>query len=111
MPLSGWNTGALVLTLYAYLLRDWANLQLAFALTSLGLVLFWFALPESPRWLLQKAEFDKAETVLRLIARRNGIGREKLDGETEFGLHFEVLKEKIMADIQKEKETEDGEKG
>jgi OCT family organic cation transporter-like MFS transporter 4/5 len=43
----------------AYFIRDWSNLQLAFAVSSLALVSIYFLVPESPRWLLSKGRFKQ----------------------------------------------------
>ena len=39
---SGWNIGSMLMTLLAFLRRDWSNLQLAFALISLLLASYYF---------------------------------------------------------------------
>ena len=44
----GWNIGSLLMTLLAYNIRNWQNLQLSFASISLVLVSFFFLVPESP---------------------------------------------------------------
>jgi hypothetical protein len=38
----GWNIGAMLMTLLAFWLRDWSNLQLSFSVISLGLVSIFF---------------------------------------------------------------------
>ena len=44
-----WNIGSLLMTMMAYFIRDWAHLQLSFAVLSLFLVSYFFCVPESPR--------------------------------------------------------------
>ncbi|KAG6449647.1 hypothetical protein O3G_MSEX006158 [Manduca sexta] len=53
-------TGMCLLSLLAYALRDWFHLY------------YWF-LPESPRWLVGRGRIAEAEKVLRNLARKNGI--------------------------------------
>jgi hypothetical protein len=45
----GWNAGCILMVALAYFIRDWSNLQLAFAIASLALVTIYFLVPESPR--------------------------------------------------------------
>ena len=47
------------MVLLAYLIRDWSQLQLSFAISSLGLVSIYFLVPESPRWLLSQGHFEQ----------------------------------------------------
>ena len=91
----GWNIGSMLMTLSAFALRSWHWMQLANAVFSLLLVLyyvlvpgwlldmccsFWFnllnpqcLLPESPRWLLENGRPEDARSVYLKIARRNGV--------------------------------------
>ena len=39
---AGWNIGSMLMTLLAFLLRDWSNLQLVFAVISLLLASYYF---------------------------------------------------------------------
>jgi len=68
-----WNIGGLVLSLLGFLLRDWRDLQLSFALFSLLLFLYVPFLPESPRWLVWKARTSEALDVLVSIAHVNRV--------------------------------------
>lgn len=86
----GWNIGSIIMTLMAYFIRDWQHLQLTFAVTSLFLVSYFFAVPESPRWLLSKGKSEKAKEILLQLAKRNGI---KLD-QQDFQKNFDVLQRK-----------------
>ncbi|KAL5264934.1 hypothetical protein ACHWQZ_G005880 [Mnemiopsis leidyi] len=51
--------------------RSWNYLHLASTITLLTGILVFFAIPESPRWLLSKGNVEGAENVLKAIARRN----------------------------------------
>ncbi|GFO38187.1 organic cation transporter protein [Plakobranchus ocellatus] len=68
----GWVLGMLVLLLLAYLFRDWRHLQLAlsFPLIPIAIGYFWL-IPESPRWLLNKGRYSEAQAILTKIAKVN----------------------------------------
>lgn len=53
-------------------MRDWRSLALATSVPFVFYYLYWFVLPESPRWLLMKERFEEANTILKTIARVNG---------------------------------------
>ena len=80
--------GSLILTGLAFWLRSWFKLQLAFAIFSLLLILYYFFVPESPRWLLENGKTEEAKEVLLKIAE---INKTNID-ETKFYEHFEELK-------------------
>jgi MFS family permease len=63
--------GYLLLPIIAYFIRDWRSLQLTLAAFSSLLILTWWQIPESPRWLLTQGRSEEAENVLRKIARIN----------------------------------------
>jgi hypothetical protein len=51
--------GEFVLVLLAYLLRPWRALSFACAGLNAVFLLAWFAVPESPRWLLVRAAWSR----------------------------------------------------
>lgn len=55
-----------------YLIRDWRQLALATSVPFVTFFLYWWVLPESPRWLLARGRFQEAEAILKLMARVNG---------------------------------------
>ncbi|XP_078606235.1 organic cation transporter protein-like [Branchiostoma floridae x Branchiostoma japonicum] len=65
--------GFFVLSLLAYFLRTWRNLQLVQALIMYPLLCYWWVLPESPRWLISKQRFTAAKDVLKRAARINKV--------------------------------------
>ena len=79
------------MTFLAYFLRSWWKLQLAFASFSLLLSLFYFFVPESPRWLLENGKIGEAKAVLLKIAKVNKTDIEK----TQFHEHFEELERRL----------------
>ncbi|XP_022094316.1 organic cation transporter protein-like [Acanthaster planci] len=66
------GVGYMLLTLIAFLLRDWRHLQLAISLQFVLCFPLLFVLPESPRWLMSKNRFTDAIVVLRKISHING---------------------------------------
>merc|ERR1719234_144387 len=68
-----WNMGGLVLCLLSFLIRDWRDLQLSFAIFSLLLLLYVPFLPESPRWLVLKGRSSEALDALMSIAHANRV--------------------------------------
>ena len=70
--LLGFTLGEAIITLFAYLARDW--LRLKWIITGyFTLVLpYLYFLPESPYWLFSKKKYNQLEAYLRKIARRNG---------------------------------------
>ncbi|XP_035684246.1 organic cation transporter protein-like [Branchiostoma floridae] len=67
------GTGFFVLSVLAYFLRTWRNLQLVQALMMYPLLCYWWVLPESPRWLLSKQRVTAAKEVLQRAARMNKV--------------------------------------
>ncbi|ELU09061.1 hypothetical protein CAPTEDRAFT_121679 [Capitella teleta] len=56
----------------AYFIRDDIKVQLAMSGPVIILLVFWWLIDESPRWLLVKERYEDAEVVLRKIAAING---------------------------------------
>uniref|UniRef100_T1HCZ8 Major facilitator superfamily (MFS) profile domain-containing protein n=1 Tax=Rhodnius prolixus TaxID=13249 RepID=T1HCZ8_RHOPR len=67
-----YSLGLVALAVIAYLVRDWRQLALATSVPFLTFFLYWWVLPESPRWLLARGRFDEAEKILNTMARVNG---------------------------------------
>ncbi|XP_026757345.2 carcinine transporter [Galleria mellonella] len=66
-----YTLGLILLSGISYLLRDWRSLALATSVPFLFYYLYWFVLPESPRWLLMKERLEEANSVLNNIAKVN----------------------------------------
>ncbi|XP_071788754.1 organic cation transporter protein-like [Asterias amurensis] len=64
--------GYVLLSLLAYLLREWRHLQLALSLPISIFLLYFIFLPESPRWLISKKRYKEAKMVIDKIAEVNG---------------------------------------
>ncbi|XP_065064344.1 solute carrier family 22 member 3-like isoform X2 [Rhopilema esculentum] len=61
----------LLMTLKAYYLQNWRNLEIICSLPFAVIMLSWRYVPESVRWLRMKGRLDEAMQVLKEIARAN----------------------------------------
>lgn len=55
----------------AYTTRDWRQLQFIVSTPWFGLLLFWYILPESPRWLLARGRIGELKQIIETAARWN----------------------------------------
>ncbi|XP_068196687.1 solute carrier family 22 member 21-like [Antennarius striatus] len=69
----GFGIGYALLPAFAYFIRGWRMLLVASAIPPLVLLLFWWVIPESPRWLLQKGRVEEAELIIRKAAKMNRV--------------------------------------
>lgn len=58
--------------LLAYFFRHFVHLILAYTIVTSSLLLFFWIIPESPRWLLTKKRYPEALAILKRIAKSNG---------------------------------------
>uniref|UniRef100_T1JCC0 Major facilitator superfamily (MFS) profile domain-containing protein n=1 Tax=Strigamia maritima TaxID=126957 RepID=T1JCC0_STRMM len=63
--------GYATLPAIAYLLRERQELQLALSIPSIVILLSYWVIPESPRWLITKNRFEEALQVLHKCAKTN----------------------------------------
>ncbi|GFR15254.1 organic cation transporter protein, partial [Trichonephila clavata] len=68
----GWCIGFVSLPGIAWLLRDWFWIQVALTAPCIILLVTWWLLPESPRWLMSKGRVDEAQKTLTKAAKMNG---------------------------------------
>ncbi|KAL5273028.1 hypothetical protein ACFFRR_000038 [Megaselia abdita] len=61
----------IIISSIAYFIRDWRQLQIVISLPWSLLLLIWFCVPESPRWLLVMNKYDELEVLIRRIAKMN----------------------------------------
>ncbi|KAM4866109.1 solute carrier family 22 member 1-like [Thomomys bottae] len=66
------TAGLVVLTGVAYAIPHWRWLQLAMSLPTFLFSLYYWCLPESPRWLLSQRRNAQARKIMEHIARKNG---------------------------------------
>jgi len=65
----GW--GAALLPVIAYFIRQWKSLQLAISIPCVLLGIFYWTIPESPRWLVAEGRLDEALAILKNGAKTN----------------------------------------
>jgi MFS family permease len=63
------NFGHLLLAGLGYYFRSWSSLQLILTFPSVIMLVYYWVMPESPRWLLAVGETDKAVVVLEKSAK------------------------------------------
>jgi len=66
------GVGASLLPLVAYFIKDWKSLQLAISVPCCLLIIFYWTIPESPRWLVSKNRIKEALDILKSAATANG---------------------------------------
>jgi len=71
MTQMGFAIGVISLSGFAYKWRNWRNLQIAISFVPIPFILFWFFVPESPRWLFSKNKNKKAVKICEKIAEKN----------------------------------------
>ncbi|XP_015267762.1 PREDICTED: solute carrier family 22 member 2-like [Gekko japonicus] len=64
--------GLLILDAVAYAIPHWRWLQLAITLPTFLLLLYYWCLPESPRWLISQGQNGRAMEIVGDIAKTNG---------------------------------------
>lgn len=65
--------GEILVLIVAYFSRNWHIIKAAMTVYSIILVfIIWFLIPESPRYLISKGYYDKAQKLFKRIARING---------------------------------------
>lgn len=64
--------GASLLPLVAYFIKDWTSLQLAISVPCCLLAIFYWTIPESPRWLVHQNRIKEALEILKSGAATNG---------------------------------------
>jgi len=64
-------TGPLLLAGAAYLTDSWRILQLVLTMPFVLLILCYWYIPESPRWLVGKGRYNEARKSINIIARRS----------------------------------------
>ncbi|XP_022918660.1 carcinine transporter [Onthophagus taurus] len=63
--------GLMLLSGVTYLIRDWVQLAYTTTIPFFLYYIYWFFLPESPRWLLARGKFVEASNILQTLARVN----------------------------------------
>ncbi|XP_071542755.1 organic cation transporter protein-like [Panulirus ornatus] len=69
---SFYSVGILLLAAIGYFVRDWRYLQLCISVPVVLLLLYYWILPESPRWLMMKGRYQEGLKILAQAAKFNG---------------------------------------
>ncbi|XP_008178363.1 carcinine transporter [Acyrthosiphon pisum] len=67
-----YTLGLVLLSGVTYYVRNWVYLALATSTPFTLYFIYWWFLPESPRWLLAKGRIEEALKILETLARING---------------------------------------
>ena len=78
---SFWHLGHLTLGLLAWAIPNMRYLELFIGLSAAPFMVFWFVLPESPRWLLTKGRKDEARKVVESACK---VNKRPTDGVEDF---------------------------
>ena len=66
-----WVTSWITITPIAYHFRHWRHLLVAVSVPKFFVFALAFLIPESPKWLLATGRVERAEKVVRMIAKVN----------------------------------------
>ncbi|CAG2162928.1 unnamed protein product [Oppiella nova] len=99
----GWVLGYAAIPGLAYWLRDYRYMQLTSLIATIFLLLWYYLLCESPRWLLSTGRIGRAEHILRKALKTNGLSDENL-GDQLKGLS-EYLQNVQSSDKSKQNHT------
>ncbi|XP_007892203.1 solute carrier family 22 member 13 [Callorhinchus milii] len=73
------SIGMMVFAGIAFITSDWQQLHLATSVPQLVCLIFYWYIPESPRWLLANANLDNVKELLKKAAKVNGISEVDID--------------------------------
>ena len=65
--------GEAIVGLAAMGLSDWQKLQIAISAPIFGLLVLYFVLPESPRWLIATGKYKEAKETINKAAKINKV--------------------------------------
>ncbi|XP_055332904.1 organic cation transporter protein-like [Paramacrobiotus metropolitanus] len=68
-----YTVGGVASTGIAYLFRSWRTYVLVSNLPFLAYAVYWWIMPESPRWLLSRDRYDDLEAFLKRAAKMNHV--------------------------------------
>ncbi|XP_046357182.1 organic cation transporter protein-like isoform X2 [Haliotis rufescens] len=68
-----WAVGVMLLSLFAYLVRDWRHLEMLVSLPNVLAIVYIWCLPESLPWLLSQKKIRKAKAVIRWAVKLNKL--------------------------------------
>ena len=65
--------GEVIVSFTAWMIRDWKTFQIVVSAPMFLLLLLYFIIPESPRWLIATRRFNEAKYVLEKASRKNNV--------------------------------------
>ncbi|XP_026748832.2 organic cation transporter protein-like isoform X1 [Galleria mellonella] len=71
--------GYTILPVIAYFIRDWRKLQLITSVPWLLVIIYYWLIPESPRWLITVGKKKEAVDILSHIAKKNNRSTENIE--------------------------------
>ncbi|KAL3882126.1 hypothetical protein ACJMK2_028497 [Sinanodonta woodiana] len=70
--------GQLAVGSISYAVRDWKYIELICGTSCAAYLLYWWIIPESPRWLVSKRRLEEAEAILHKAAKVNKVALPKI---------------------------------
>ena len=70
--------GEIYIGLIAMGVKDWTTFHMAAGFPLLGLLVLFFILPESPRWLIAKKKYTQARATIEKAAKMNGVRQNEM---------------------------------
>ena len=67
------SIGEVIVSFTAWMIRDWKTFQIVVSAPMFLLLLLYFIIPESPRWLIATRRFNEAKDVLEKASRKNNV--------------------------------------
>ena len=61
--------GEVIVVLIAVAIRDWQDFQIWSSVPWYSLLLMYFVVPESPRWLISVGRFDEAKKIVKQMEK------------------------------------------
>ena len=65
--------GEVLVSFIAWTIRDWKTFQIVVSAPLFVLLLLYFIIPESPRWLIATGRFTEAKEILEKASRKNKV--------------------------------------
>ncbi|CAG7822141.1 unnamed protein product, partial [Allacma fusca] len=88
-----WVFGMASLPLLAWLTRTWFFMGLVTSVPGILIFLYWFWIPESPRWLISRGRIQEAAVIIRRIAKVNGTSDKLSDQKLDSMLKTLVIRQ------------------
>ncbi|XP_077984187.1 organic cation transporter protein-like [Glandiceps talaboti] len=99
-----YGVGYMLLSMFAYFIREWWKLQLAIIIPNTLFLIYWCVLPESPRWLFSMGRDKEAIEIIKKSAKINKVSlpEDMFDGSWQQRIHDDQdlgeYKQELMED-------------